>query len=78
MLRSISSNARYCRTKQYKQLYTEESFYIWQTLREGALAAQMVITLGRYASIISRRIRNSRSAQAIKHTDYWAMQLCKY
>lgn len=78
MLRSISPNPRNCSVKQYKQLCTEERFYIWQALREGKSPAQVAIALDRDPSTISREIRRNRPAQAKIYTYYWAVQLCKY
>ena len=64
--------------KQYKQLCTEERFYIWQALREGKSAAQVAIALDRDPSTISREIKRNSPVQAKIYTYYWAVLLCKY
>lgn len=59
--------------RHYQQLSSEERFYIWQALRDGATQVEVARALDRHPSTICREIKRNKYARCHIYTYYWAM-----
>jgi len=67
-----SNNQRNRTVKQYQHLTSEERFYIWNALREGATQKSVATALCRNPSTISREVRRNKFLRAKIYTYHWA------
>lgn len=64
--------------EHYQHLSSEERFYIWNALREGATQKAVSIALDRSPSTISREVRRNKYARAKIYTYHWAKEIVKF
>ena len=64
--------------KQYQHLTSEERFYIWNALRDGATQKSVATALRRSPSTISREVRRNKFLRAKIYTYHWAKFLVSF